>query len=499
MRLLNRFPVKLASLFLVLIALMGAASVLITLRMFERRQVEIDQRLNEGLAASMAEEIEPLITGGETGEDVGSAMHYMMVLNPAVEIYLLDGDGFILDYFASPGPPVALDRVDTEPIDSFLSGERSYPIYGDNPRAPEQSHHFSAAPVRIADGETGYLYVILRSTGYDEAAMDLQRRYVVDALTTSMFITIPLVGLVGLMLFLLLARPLRDLSRTVQEFGAGNYQARSSLGTRDEIGELATSFNSMAETIVKNVERLEHADRERRELIANISHDIRNPLATIQGYLETLAQKDESLTAEERRRYYDILLSTAGSLPRLAEDLFELSRLEAPNVKPEMEPFSMAELAGDIVMQWNPRAAEEGISLFADEPAGLHLVQGNVGMTERLLTNLIRNAVTHTPKGGEIRVRVGATEHAASAERDSTAGMVRVTVRDSGAGIDPADQPHIFERFYIGDSSRSRSSEGSGLGLAICKRIVEIHGGEIGVESKPGAGSTFWFDMPAGT
>jgi signal transduction histidine kinase len=485
MNMLSRFPFKLAALFLVLIAIMGAGSVLLALRIFERRQAEIDQRLNTEVAANMAAEIEPYILASGTGDEVGSIMHYMMVLNPAVEIYLLDEDGTILDYFTSPGPPVVLERVDTRPIDDYLNDNRQLPIYGDNPRRPDERHHFSAAPISLGGDRAGYLYVILRSIGYDEAEMGLQQRYLLQALQTSIFITIPLVGILGLLVFFLATRPLQRLAQTVRNFGSGDYRARSDLAGRDEFGDLARSFNSMADTIVENVQRLRDADRERRELIANLSHDIRNPLTTIQGYLETLSEKDSVLSAADRHRYYEILLRTAGSLPRLVEDLFELSKLENPTVRPQMEPFSLSELVQDVVMQWSSRAADQGISLRAGEPSGLHLVNGNVGLVERVLTNLIRNALTHTPEGGSVTVSLAESDRA-----------VRVEVADTGVGIGVEDQERIFDRFYIGDESRSRSRDGSGLGLAICKRIVELHDGRIGVESSLGEGSTFWFLIP---
>jgi len=447
--------------------------------------VEIDQRLNLDVAANMAAEIQPYIMESGTGEQVGSIMHYMMVLNPAVEIYLLDGDGTILDYFTSPGPPVQLESVDVGPIEVYLNKERPLPIFGDNPRRPDEAHHFSAAPISLSPERSGYIYVILRSIGYDEAEMDLQQRYLLQALQTSIFITIPLVGILGLLLFFFATRPLQRLAQTVRAFGSGDYHARSDLNGSDEFGDLARSFNTMADTIVENVGRLEDSDRERRELIANISHDIRNPLATIQGYLETLSEKDAELSAADRNRYYEILLTTAGSLPRLVEDLFELSQLDNPGVRPQTEPMSLSELVQDVVMQWLARATDLGVSLSASEPDGLHMVNGNVGLIERVLTNLIRNALTHTPKGGEVTLNLTEGERS-----------VRVSVSDTGSGISSEDQERIFERFYIGDASRTRSRDGSGLGLAICKRIVEIHGGEISVESTPGVGSVFSFDIP---
>ena len=503
MRLRIGLPLKLAAIFLVLISAVGIGSVIVALRLFEERQVEIDQRLNVDIASSMAAEIQPFIDDAAEVGRIGETMHYMMVMNPDVEIYLLDSRGLILDYFATPGPPVQLTSVDTEPIEEFLSPDRELPILGENPRHPDARHHFSAARVNLGSGESGYLYVILRSSEYDEATMGLQQQYLVHAFRTSMLITLPLVAIVGLLGFFAATRPLKRLSSTVRAFGAGDYEARADLHSSDEIGELASSFNTMADTIVENVDRLARADRERRELIANISHDLRNPLATIQGYLETLSDKRHTLSDEERDRYYDILLTTAKSVPRLVEDLFDLSRLEDPDTRPQMEPFSVSELVQDVSMAWQSRAADAHVALEANEPTGLHMVRGNIGLVERVLNNLVRNALAHTPAGGRITIAASARDGvpapagAGKVPVSGRAGDVEISVSDTGTGIDSKDIDRVFDRFFIGDDSRSRSREGSGLGLAICKRIVELHGGRIRVESALGKGSTFRFTLPA--
>jgi signal transduction histidine kinase len=386
--------------------------------------------------------------------------------------------------------------VNTSPIDAYLNGS-TLPILGDNPRRPDERHHFSAARVALGTGESGYLYVVLQSTEYESAAMGLQQRYVLQALRQSMLTTVPLAALLGLVLFLYATRPLQRLTRTVRSFGAGDYTVRSSIASDDEIGDLARNFNGMADTITDNLARLEHADRERRELIANISHDLRNPLATVQGYLETVSNRDETLSPEARRRYYDILLNATRSLPRLVDDLFELSRLEAPDATPKTERFSLSELVQDVTVQWKEYAADSGIDLRMSRPDALYFVEANVGMIERALANLIRNAIAHTPEDGLIEVsldRLGPVTEDEQERQDGDA--VRVVIADSGAGIAADDQQRVFERFFIADPSRSRSRHGSGLGLAICKRIVELHGGDIGVESERGAGSRFYFVLP---
>ena len=194
----SRFSVKVSSLFLVLLLLMGSAQVFITMRITERRQVEIDQLVNWDLARDMVAEIEPVLAAEGGVGDIGEVIHYMMVFNPVIEIYLLDGEGTILAFFAEPGKEVTEDRVDLEPIRRFVSGGEAPPIYGDDPRGAGARKHFSAAPISLADGSTGYLYIVLRSTLYDMAAGRLKEKYLASALVRALVLSILSVGIVGL-------------------------------------------------------------------------------------------------------------------------------------------------------------------------------------------------------------------------------------------------------------------------------------------------------------
>jgi len=490
-RLLSRVPVKLSLILLALLAVMAVALILITLRTFDERQVEIDQRLNHDLAASMAEEIEMIFEKSGPDADIGESIHYMMVLNPAVEIYLLGSDGRILAFFASPGSPVQTDRVNTEPLDRFIDGTQRLPIYAEDPRRPGERRHFSAAPIALPDGEQGYLYVVLRSTGYDEATMLLQHDYLWLALRNSLLISFPVVGALGMLLFVSATRRLNRLATTVQAFGTGDLERRSLIKPGDEIGELSESFNAMADTIVRQMRTQQAVDRSRRELMANISHDLRNPLASIQGYIETLSEKDKDLDPEQRRRYLSILGSSTEVLRRLVDDIFEISKLDSPDLEPEMEEFSLAELAHDVALQLTPRAESEKIDLSLEQPSDLHMIRGNVGMMERVLVNILDNAIRHTPPGGRISVSLTSRP----SDDGGPPGSV-VKVSDTGRGISPDDLPHIFDRFYIGDASRTAARKGSGLGLAICRRIVELHSGTITAASEPERGTTIVFSLP---
>jgi signal transduction histidine kinase len=476
--------VQLSLIFLVLLLLLGILHVATARRAFEMRQVEIDQRVNRGLAADMAREIEPYLAEGQQPEEVGSVIHYMMVLNPAVEIYVLDTDGRILAFFAEGGAELQTKEVDTGALEAFLAGE-PLPIYGDDPRRPGERRHFSAARLSLGSEETGYLYIVLRSSRYLTARAELESSFLFEALRDSVVFTVPLVAALGLLVFFALTRRLQRLTAAVRSFGQGSYSPRAAVSGRDEIGELALSFNEMADTIESNLAEIERADRERREFVASISHDLRNPLASIRGYTETLLEKDDELSVEERKRYLRISLDRAASLSRLIDDLFELSKLDSPNAEPRSERFSLAELVHDVSMQMQPAATAREVTLVAREPADLFMVEADVRLIERTLANLIENALRHTPRGGTVEVGIRRTEIG-----------TRVSVADTGGGVPEDERERIFERFYIGDGSRARAREGSGLGLAIAKRVVELHHGAIGLESSSSSGSIFFFELP---
>ena len=322
MAFLNRFSVKLSALFLVLLVAMGIAQVLITMRISERRQVEVDQLVNWNLARDMVTEIEPFLAPGDSLESVGSIIHYMMVLNPSIEIYVLDGRGEILAFFAEPGKDLSEDRVNLEPVRLFLSGDGDVPLFGEDPRHPGRQKHFSAAPLSLPDGSGGYLYIVLQSALYDTTGTGLRERYTVSALVRALLLSILCVGVVGIVMFALLATRLQRVVRTVKEFEGGNYEQRVKAKSTDEIGELGRAFNRMADTIAANLQKLKDTDSLRRELIANVSHDLRSPLTSIQGYVETLLMKLDDLSRDELNGYLQTILNDSSRLNDMVHELF---------------------------------------------------------------------------------------------------------------------------------------------------------------------------------
>jgi signal transduction histidine kinase len=233
-----------------------------------------------------------------------------------------------------------------------------------------------------------------------------------------------------------------------------------------------------------NLEELKHTDDLRRELIANVSHDLRSPIASIRGYLETVIMKEDQISVEERSKYLNMILSSSVMLSHLVEELFELSKLDAHQIKVNPEAFSMAELVHDVVMKYKPQAEKSGVQLEVAKPPQPYIVYADIGLIERALSNLIENAIKYTPEKGTVKVVLNEEGKA-----------IVTTVSDTGTGISPDDLPNVFDRFYRGQKDKMRDPEGTGLGLAIAKKILELHESDIQVESQLNLGTKFYFAL----
>jgi signal transduction histidine kinase len=345
------------------------------------------------------------------------------------------------------------------------------------------------------DALEGYLYAVLGGQKYDELASSVRASYV-QKLTIGALAAVALAAfLVGLLVFGLLTRRLTRLTSEVQTFTESGFDPAVagvsglevlSLENSDEIGRLRIAFARMSGKIGEQFESLEETDRLRRELISNVSHDLRTPLASMHGYVETLLLKNSSLSDGERLRYLEITRKHSLHLRRLIGDLFELSKLEAAGVEPALEWFSLAELLHDVTQEFELSAKEKGVSIQVDANPDTSAVYADIGLIQRVLENLIRNALKYTPAGGSISISLCGKP-----------GCVAVAVADTGCGIAEQDLEHIFDRFYRSPPPDEGRTNSAGLGLAIVKRILDLHGSRITVDSQPNRGTCFEFDIPA--
>lgn len=473
---------------LVIVGLMGSAFFVldrINTRMYYE---ELTQRLNAPIAMYVTGQ-RTLINAGEP--DLGGLQElasHAMVINPSAEIYLIDTRGRILGH-GLPPDTVLRQSIDLQPIRQLIDDAATMPIHGDDPRSGSARKVFSAAEV-VADGELqGYLYVILGGQTYDALAGDIGGSYVGKVSLVAVLAIVACAAAIGLVVFSLLTRRLKSLSDEMQQVSQSNFESRPAMPAltepADEIDQLAMTFASMSTRITEQFAQLKENDRLRRELVSNISHDLRTPLSAMQGYVETLIIKGDTLGPEERDRYLRIARRHAARLGTLIGDLFELSKLDSATVTPQLEAFSLAELVQDIALEFQLEAERKGIGLHIKVSPDTSLTVGDIGLIQRVLENLVRNAVRFTPRNGDVTLSVS--------QRPKS---LAVAVTDTGPGIATKDLPRIFDRFYRAVDGEEARSDSSGLGLAIVKRILDLHDSRITVESELNSGTTFEFELP---
>ena len=486
---MNSLSARLSAALLLIILLMGGAFFVfdrLNTRLFYE---ELTQRLNAPIAMYVTGQRLLLRDGQPDLASLKELAEHAMVINPSLEIYLLDESGFIVGH-ALPADSVRRARVDLAPLRAFIAEGARLPIRGDDPRNPDDRKIFSAAELRINDRTAGFLYVVLGGQKYEALANDLGSLYVGRISVIAVLVIVLAAGTIGFLVFGLLTRRLKRLSRDVARLsdappngGAGiDIEARDD---GDEIDRLTATFEAMSHRIREQFDQLRENDRLRRELVTNISHDLRTPLSAMQGYLDTLLIKDDRLSDEDRRRYLEIARQHTLRLGVLVGDLFELAKLDSASVTPSPEAFSVLELVHDIALEFRIEAERRDIRLSVERNVGPALTLGDIGLIQRVLENLVRNAVNFTPKGGEVVLSI--TERPQS---------VAVAVTDTGPGIPEEDIPHIFDRFFKAPKGDESRSDSSGLGLAIVKRILDLHGSRITVTSRVSAGTRFEFELP---
>ncbi len=482
-RFFQTFYGKISLIFFVLLILLGAAQTFISVNSSMNFVCETDQTLNRNLARNLAKKFEPFVKDSINYAGVEPIIEELMIMNPRVEIYLLDSKGNLAAYFSDP-VKIKRHHINLMPIKSFVTnapGAR-YPIMGDDPKSLHKEKVFSAAPLNMGKNGTGYIYIILGSEIYDNAINGIGGSYILSTTAFTFGIILVFGGILGSILFFNLTKRLRTMTDAVRKFENGNYEERIAVKSRDEVGQLTYAFNHMADTITENIEQLKQNDVLRRELISNISHDLRSPLASIQGYIETILMRDDKISSEERKNFLEIILRGVVNLNHLVNELFELSKLDASQSRVNFEPFSAAELIQDIVLKFQPQAEAKEISLITKMPKSVPMVIGDIAMIDRVISNLIDNALRYTQKGGKVTIDMRIEEN-----------ELCVNIRDTGDGIPEKDLEHIFDRFYRVEKSRSKNLGGSGLGLAIVKKIIDAHNSKIQVVSTLGKGTQFSF------
>jgi signal transduction histidine kinase len=480
----NRLFINLALTFLVLIVVLGIIIGYVSFYTAEEYYEESNQKLNAKLAQYTADHNVPFKENDSIDVTaIQDIMHSMMVINPDVEVYLLDPNGNILTHVA-PYKEVVRNQVDVGPVLQFIESKGENFVKGDDPRNFNKQKVFSAAPVVANDILKGYFYIILASE---------ERSSVLQAHSTSMvmqlacrLIILSIIGslLLGLLAFWWQTRSLSKIISAVQEFKKGYYSSRVAPISDSAFSTIGSTFNEMASQIQSNIEKIESIESFRKELIANVSHDLRTPLAIIQGYTETLLIKNDVISDHDKVKYLENINESSKRLAGLVNQLFELSKLENNQVELQKEPFHLSELAQDLVSRFELLAAKKNISLSLIQKNDLPLAFGDISLVERVIQNLLENAIKYTPEDGNVFIDVGSEDQ-----------NLTFRITDDGHGIPTENMTAIFERFKTVKRDGDKS-QGTGLGLAIANRILELHDSTIRVTSKLNVGTSFYFNLP---
>ncbi len=475
--------------FILLIILMGASYIFVTGYYVNKYNQAASQKINSNIASHLIEEkfqnASPFLEDGSVNKPLfGDLMHDMMAVNRSIEVYLLDDDGDILySVVLDHSDKSEVKSVSLEPIKTFISTQGEEHIEGDDPRNPGRQKIFSAAPFSV-DGRSGYIYIILAGQELQEVSDTLIGRYYSKLGLGATLLSMLFAGLIGSLSIWFLTKNLRLMISTVRKFQEGDFDARIKNPTTSDIEVFANSFNEMADTIVDNMDKMKSIDLLRRELIANVSHDLRTPLAILKGYVETLQMKKETLTEIEKEEYLQITHDNVDKLSNMINQLFEYSKLEAEQITPAKEPFSITELSHDLIAKFSVLAEQKQINLQLNNPQENCMVYADVSLVERALQNLIENAIKYTEPQGEVKLSL-----------NHKSDQIEINITDTGTGIPLSEQPFIFDRYK--QVNKSTKKHGYGLGLAIVKKIMDLHDTTITVLSKPKEGSTFIFNLPA--
>jgi signal transduction histidine kinase len=331
------------------------------------------------------------------------------------------------------------------------------------------------ATLLSGEGPVGALYVLP-----NRGPNDPDRAFV-SAVNRSVLLGALVAGLVAVLLALAtssrILKPVERLTEAARRMEKGDLSVQVDIDSEDEIGQLAHAFNSMAGSLAQQ-------EALRRNMVSDVAHELRTPLTNLRGYLE--ASRDGLLPPDAA--LVDNLYEETMLLQRLVTDLQDLALADAGQLTLVRTPTDLANLVERAATMMQPQAHEKGLTVAAEAPDDLPLVDADPERVGQILRNLLNNAVAHTPPGGAVTLTA-----------ESRDGEVAVTVRDTGAGIPAEHLPHVFDRFYRVDKSRTRQTGGAGLGLAIVRQLVVAHGGSVSAESTPGQGSAFTFTLPVDT
>jgi signal transduction histidine kinase len=451
---------------------------------------ESEQHLHLSLAASLALDNPLLQEGVYNHQALKNLFHTLMVLGPAFEFYFVDPKGVILTHSIIPSL-IKRNKIDLKPLIQLTQNKVSLPIYGDDPQHETREKIFSAAPVFNGSKLIGYLYVIVTGERYDSAYSRLNSDRQTELSMVMLIGALIFLFIVMLGIFYYFTRPLRRLNFDIQQLKKAGFD-KSLLNltpwmsnSSNEVHQLGVAFEEMVNQINSQLTLLQQNDLQRRELLADISHDLRTPLSSLQGYIELIAYKGDQLSAPARNKHIKTVLKNTLQLKLLIDQIFELTHLEGGQVSLNVENFNLAELLYDIMAKFHLQTSAKHIDIIVKPSSSYTQTYSDIAKLEQVLSNLLENAIRHTRENGKIVFTIEEVNY----------DQCRLTITDNGSGIKAEELPYIFDTRYRASNAIEDKNKHTGLGLAITKKLLELLGSDIKVRSTLGEGSAFSFNL----
>lgn len=482
---------------------MGGVIWLVAHQAQQRYFEEKTQELSRPIPMFIAQQVPLFSNGNFNREALAELATHVMIINPSLQLYLLDTQGQVIAS-AVDDALVVKKLIDLEPVHQFLNEQGASTVYGDDPMSLDGEQIFSAYPVSDAGLGTsgcapcGYVYAVVNVEPISSIWQAFVGSQALRYATEILFAIILCVILVTVALFFMLTRPLRSTAREIAQWqlAAGETDQKtpgivlSAQGAGNELKLLENTCRDMAHRLTRQYQELETADFQRRQLFTRLSHDLRTPLTSVCGVLETLSSTSSSMPDNDRQKYMMVASRQARKLHHLIDQVFELARLDSGDVALQLEPLSFQELTMDTVQELVPHAKEKGVKLryVPVNPECQPMVLGDIAQLNRVMVNLLSNAVRCTSSSGSVIASTRADHHSG----------IMVEIIDTGCGFaNELHQAPLASLDLTEDINIRAAHSGTGLGLGIVSRILELHGTQATVTSKTGIGTLVRFALPA--
>lgn len=439
------------------------------------------QLLNKDVATHIAQFASPFENNGINKKKADSVFYNAMVISPSAEVYFLDTTGKVIAYHAKESDirQWVLPLINIKKL--IASAGKDY-IKGPDPRDPENPKIFSASAVIHKSKNLGYIYVIL---GSNKDVSDMLYSAYFSSLLIKVFFVIIGVSIIFALIYLnRLQRSFNHMITILKKFQDGDFEARFAIKENDELAPVTTAFNRMADLVVYNINQLIKSEQERKDFVANISHDLRTPLSVARGYTETLLIKNEKqVTQQEEKKFLELIHRKLQQVEHMVKQLFDLSKMESAEFVPNKEPFIFSEILQEIIHALTSVASEKNIQISCIQCESTSWIFADVGMMERVIQNLLVNAINYTPEDGLINILL------------NKAGIELIfIIENSGDTL----SPELLE--WINNSAETNHTASrpakSGIGLMIVKKILFLHEYSFKAEANTGIGNKFTIQMP---